>query len=107
MCDIFIYAEDKTYVVSSGLRNKFIANYLKGVEAFIDTYWRMIHKAAGWSALRYFLFVSHVSFDIALLFSCRRSCFQILLANNFLSGHDVAQVLLYYENLTGMDNWRE
>uniref|UniRef100_A0A8H7XPV3 Uncharacterized protein n=1 Tax=Psilocybe cubensis TaxID=181762 RepID=A0A8H7XPV3_PSICU len=66
-------------------RNKFIANYVKGVKAFIDTYWRMIHKAAGWSALRFFLFV--------------------FLANNFLTSHDVAQVLLYYQNLTGMEHW--
>ncbi|KDR68380.1 hypothetical protein GALMADRAFT_161032 [Galerina marginata CBS 339.88] len=66
-------------------RNKFIANYLKGVKSFIDDYWKIIHKAAGWDALRYFLF--------------------IFLANQFLNGHEVGQVLLHYEDLTGMEFW--
>jgi hypothetical protein len=33
-------------------------NYYKGVVAFIDAYWRMIHQAAGWKAMRYWLLVS-------------------------------------------------
>lgn len=39
-------------------RNKFIANYFKGMIAFVDEYWKMIHRAAGWDALRYWLLVS-------------------------------------------------
>lgn len=39
-------------------RNKLISNYLKGVIAFVDDYWKMIHRAAGWDALRYWCWVS-------------------------------------------------
>lgn len=39
-------------------RQCFIANYLKGVEAFIDQYWEFIHRAAGWGAVRAWLLVS-------------------------------------------------
>lgn len=38
-------------------RNKFISNYYKGAIAFVDEYWKIIHRAAGWDALRYWLFV--------------------------------------------------
>ncbi|KAH9910215.1 uncharacterized protein B0H18DRAFT_1130530 [Fomitopsis serialis] len=31
--------------------------YIKGVLAFVDEHWRMIHRAAGWGALRAFLLV--------------------------------------------------
>lgn len=58
-------------------RNKFVANYHKGTIAFVDSYWKMIHRAAGWDALRYWLLM--------------------LLANRFLSGHEVAEVLQHYE----------
>lgn len=44
-------------------RNKFIANYYKGTIAFVDAYWRMIHRAAGWDALRYWLLVSFDAWD--------------------------------------------
>ncbi|KAF8906729.1 hypothetical protein CPB84DRAFT_1844201 [Gymnopilus junonius] len=67
------------------IRNVFIANYYKGAIAFVDEYWKIIHKACGWDALRYFLF--------------------ILLANQFLNGHEIAQVLLHYEKHTGMAFW--
>ncbi|KAF9527426.1 hypothetical protein CPB83DRAFT_856154 [Crepidotus variabilis] len=66
-------------------RLEFIANYLEGTITFVDEYWKMIHRAAGWDALRYWLLM--------------------LLANRFLTGSDVAQVLLHYEELTGMANW--
>ncbi|THH09574.1 hypothetical protein EW145_g1928 [Phellinidium pouzarii] len=36
-------------------RNTFIADYERGVRMFIDEYWRMIHRAAGFSALRIWL----------------------------------------------------
>ena len=39
------------------LRNKLMSNYLKGVMAFVDDYWKMIHRAAGWDALRYWCWV--------------------------------------------------
>jgi hypothetical protein len=41
-------------------RNLFVSNYYKGIIAFVDQYWKFIHKAAGWAALRYWLFVSEV-----------------------------------------------
>lgn len=51
------------YIYSLGLggrpinRNRFIKDYYKGTKAFIDFYWKMIHRAAGWDALRYWLLV--------------------------------------------------
>lgn len=39
-------------------RDKFIPNYFEGVKHFIDEYGWMIHLAAGWGALRVWLFVS-------------------------------------------------
>lgn len=66
-------------------RNKFVANYHKGTIAFVDSYWKVIHRAAGWDALRYWLLM--------------------LLANRFLSGHEVAEILQHYESLTGMATW--
>jgi len=41
-------------------RSFFMANYLKGVEAFVDEYWLIIHHAAGWGALRAFLLVCSI-----------------------------------------------
>lgn len=38
-------------------RLKFIENYFMGAKAFIDEYWLMIHRAAGFSALRVWLLV--------------------------------------------------
>lgn len=32
--------------------------YMKGVTAFVDKYWKQIHLAAGWGALRVLLLVS-------------------------------------------------
>ncbi|TFK28537.1 hypothetical protein FA15DRAFT_42618 [Coprinopsis marcescibilis] len=66
-------------------RSKFIANYKKGVFMFIDAYWKMIHRAAGWDALRYWLL--------------------LLLANRFLTAKEVADSLKYYEAYTGMAQW--
>ena len=115
-------------------RNKFIANYYKGMIAFVDEYWKIIHRAAGWDALRYWLLVSkkkffscllNVSFPIwnkaennfspapppfiylfwMLLFLLFLLFIQMLLSNRFLTGHDVAQVLLHYEDLVGMAFW--
>jgi len=64
---------------------KFLANYCRGTEAFIDEYWRMIHRAAGWAALRAWL----------LMF----------VVNRFLTGSEVAHILRHYEGLTEMDSW--
>ncbi|KAF8804635.1 hypothetical protein BYT27DRAFT_7107484 [Phlegmacium glaucopus] len=66
-------------------RNKFIANYFKGMIAFVDEYWKIIHRAAGWDALRYWSLM--------------------LQSNHFLTGHEVAQVLVHYEGHTGMAFW--
>jgi hypothetical protein len=40
---------------------QFLADYYKGTVAFIDEYWRIIHRAAGWAALRTWLLVSVIS----------------------------------------------
>ncbi|RDB30322.1 hypothetical protein Hypma_007240 [Hypsizygus marmoreus] len=66
-------------------RNTFVADYYKGTIAFVNAYWRMIHRAAGWDALRYWLLM--------------------LLANRFINGNEVARILKHYEGLTGMDSW--
>jgi hypothetical protein len=42
--------------------NTFVADYYKGTIAFVDQYWKMIHLAAGWAALRNWLLVSFVTF---------------------------------------------
>ncbi|KAF9269511.1 hypothetical protein L218DRAFT_272438 [Marasmius fiardii PR-910] len=64
-------------------RMTFIRNYHDGVRMFIDQYWKMIRVAAGWEALRYWLLV--------------------LLANRFLTGHEVAELLKYYQKKVGWD----
>ncbi|TDL26650.1 hypothetical protein BD410DRAFT_800464 [Rickenella mellea] len=67
-------------------RNKFISNYFLGVQAFITQYWREIHKAAGFSALRVWLLV--------------------LVSNRFLTGPQFFDILKYYTDQTGMDLWK-
>ncbi|TFY69475.1 hypothetical protein EVJ58_g382 [Rhodofomes roseus] len=59
--------------------------YLKGILAFVDEYWRTIHRAAGWGALR--------------------ACLVMLVANRFLSASEVVKVLKHYESHTGMEYW--
>ncbi|KIY43504.1 hypothetical protein FISHEDRAFT_53376 [Fistulina hepatica ATCC 64428] len=66
-------------------RRFFISNFQNGCKKFVEDYYEMIHLTAGWDALRFLLLA--------------------LLANRFLTGHDVAVVLKYYESLTGMDYW--
>ncbi|KAG6902050.1 hypothetical protein C0995_005107 [Termitomyces sp. Mi166 len=66
-------------------KNFFIKDYYKGTKAFIDFYWKMIHRAAGWDALRYWLLM--------------------LVVNRFITGAEVASLLKHYESLTGMDTW--
>ncbi|KAG6917601.1 hypothetical protein DXG01_001830 [Tephrocybe rancida] len=62
-------------------------DYYKGTKAFVDFYWKMIHRAAGWDALRYWLLM--------------------LVVNRFITGAEVASLLKHYESLTGMDAWYE
>lgn len=66
-------------------RTEFMRSYYKGVIAFIDAYWRMIHQAAGWEAMRYWLL--------------------LLLTQRFLTGREVAKALKHYEERTGMSHW--
>ncbi|KAK0204113.1 hypothetical protein DFS33DRAFT_861413 [Desarmillaria ectypa] len=66
-------------------RSKFIANYCQGITEFVDEYWPIIHKAAGWKALRFWLMT--------------------MLANRYLKGEEVASVLKFYEAKTQMDLW--
>ncbi|KAI0634815.1 hypothetical protein C8Q77DRAFT_655753 [Trametes polyzona] len=61
------------------------SDYIQGVKSFLDKYWQFIHRAAGWRALRAFLLMLHV--------------------NKYLSLKEVAEVLIYYEERTGMDLW--
>ncbi|KAG9218155.1 hypothetical protein CCMSSC00406_0008094 [Pleurotus cornucopiae] len=68
-------------------RMEFLANYYQGVIMFVDEYWRMIHRAAGWNALRWHL--------------------MILKASKFLTFTDVAKVLKHYEYLVGMEYWEK
>jgi hypothetical protein len=81
---------------------KFIANYYFGTTAFIDEYWRMIHRAAGWAALRAWLLVR----GILLKNSCGILIrFKMFVVNRFLTGSEVAHILRHYEGLTNMDSW--
>ncbi|KAK0482243.1 hypothetical protein IW261DRAFT_1466979 [Armillaria novae-zelandiae] len=66
-------------------RSKFIANYCRGITEFVDEYWPIIHKAAGWKALRFWLMT--------------------MLANRYLKGEEVSSVLKFYESKTQMDLW--
>ncbi|CDO77956.1 hypothetical protein BN946_scf184971.g6 [Trametes cinnabarina] len=64
----------------------FILNkYENGVQSFLDQYWRMIHNAAGWRALRAFLMMLHV--------------------HKYLTLSGVTKMLKYYEEKTGMKLW--
>ncbi|EKM56487.1 uncharacterized protein PHACADRAFT_253645 [Phanerochaete carnosa HHB-10118-sp] len=59
--------------------------YRSGVQAFIDEYYVMIHRAAGWAALRAFLIV--------------------LAANKFLSIRDVLKLLCHYDKQVKRSEW--
>ncbi|KAJ8482870.1 hypothetical protein ONZ51_g5064 [Trametes cubensis] len=66
--------------------SKFIFNdYSKGVHQFLDKYWPIIHKAAGWRALRAFLLMMN--------------------ANHYFPMKKVLDALKYYEEKTGMKLW--
>lgn len=84
-------------------RTKFIADYAKGVRDFIDQYWKMIHRAAGWGALRYLLVASLDPSPLSA--ECSFVSMQLLLANRYLSAKDVAKSLKHYEEYTGMEHW--
>ncbi|KAL4073283.1 hypothetical protein V8B97DRAFT_2005937 [Scleroderma yunnanense] len=60
-------------------RNKFVANYFDGTKAFVKEYRKMIHQAAGLSALRTWLLV--------------------LCVNNFLSPLEVVSIIRFYQAL--------
>ncbi|KAJ7594525.1 hypothetical protein C8J56DRAFT_1044259 [Mycena floridula] len=60
-------------------RNYFIADYFRGLQAFLNEYWRMIHQAAGWKALRHFLLV--------------------MLVNRYIVSPEVARLLVHYDDL--------
>ncbi|KAH7915040.1 hypothetical protein BJ138DRAFT_222271 [Hygrophoropsis aurantiaca] len=66
-------------------RNLFVANYPRGMRAFVEQNWRMIHRAAGWAALRQWL--------------------MIFMTHKFLSPVDIVEILKYYQGLTGMRHW--
>ncbi|KII91251.1 hypothetical protein PLICRDRAFT_51427 [Plicaturopsis crispa FD-325 SS-3] len=66
-------------------RNLFVSNYYRGTLAFVDEYWRIIHRAAGWGALRVWLLM--------------------LVVNRFLQGPEIVDILKHYESLTGRATW--
>ncbi|TCD68854.1 hypothetical protein EIP91_009568 [Steccherinum ochraceum] len=67
-------------------RRKFIyEGHFVGATAFIVDYWKTIHQAAGWRALRSFLLM--------------------LMVNKYLNTSEVAKLLKQYEGKTGMDLW--
>lgn len=49
-------------------RNAFIGNYFENTVAFVDAYWKIIHRAAGWDAMRYWLFVCAFSTFLAFTY---------------------------------------
>ena len=82
--------------------NQFVANYLHGTKAFINKYWLVIHRTAGWGALRAWLLVSLTFADA---FLPMLTFTKVLAVNRFLTGAQVAEVLRHYEKFTGMDYW--
>lgn len=44
-----------------------MANHYAGTMSFVDEYWRIIHRAAGWAALRTWLLVDTCHFIISRL----------------------------------------
>jgi len=62
-----------------------LGDYCEKIKDFVDEYWRMIHRAAGWRALRGFLIM--------------------LVTNRYLKLPEVIQILKHYESHTGMDKW--
>ncbi|KAG1795333.1 uncharacterized protein HD556DRAFT_1442179 [Suillus plorans] len=66
-------------------RNKFVAEFFKGTETFINDNWKMIDRAAGVAALRTWLLVLSI--------------------NNFLLTSDVVVLLRHYRKLTGKKHW--
>ncbi|KAL5520250.1 hypothetical protein ACEPAG_9463 [Sanghuangporus baumii] len=67
-------------------RPKFIEDYEAGIRVFLDEYWRTIHRAAGFAALRTWLLV--------------------LVQNRYLTGTQLCDVLKYYKDRVGMDHWK-
>ncbi|KAL5496171.1 hypothetical protein ACEPAH_3088 [Sanghuangporus vaninii] len=67
-------------------RPKFIEDYEAGIRVFLDEYWRTIHRAAGFAALRTWLLV--------------------LVQNRYLTGTQFCDTLKYYKDLVGMDHWK-
>ena len=59
-------------------RREFIANYAEGVRLFVDESWQIIHRAAGFSALRVWLLVRFIVLSVHELNTdgsdCRCSC---------------------------------
>lgn len=87
------------------LRRKFIfEGHFKGASDFIEKYWKTIHQAAGWRALRSFLLVSSYCYRQGR-FGAELRCAQMLMVNKYLNTSEVAKLLKQYEGNTGMDLW--
>lgn len=50
------FPNDLAFIIGTSVKFVF-QGYLRGVQNFIDKYYEMIHRAAGWNSLRMFLLV--------------------------------------------------
>lgn len=88
--------------LSLSSRNGFKKDHLRGALKFVEDNWQLVHKGAGWRALRNFL--------VVWLFSWR---FYMRIANilrkqglglhGYLESNEVSQILARYEALTSME----
>jgi hypothetical protein len=62
----------------------------------------MIHRAAGWAALRAWLLVCVAVLEGLIIILSHAKMFVV---NRFLTGTEVASLLRYYESLTDMNSW--
>ncbi|EJD05229.1 uncharacterized protein FOMMEDRAFT_18842 [Fomitiporia mediterranea MF3/22] len=68
-------------------RPEFVKDYEKGVQMFIDEYWRYIHRAAGFSALHIWLLV--------------------LSKNRYLTAGQFVGLCKYYTDRVGLHHWAQ
>lgn len=82
-------------------RNGFKKDHLRGALKFVEDNWQLIHKGAGWRALRNLLVVWLSSWQLLLIANILRK--QGLGLHGYLESNEVSQVLARYETLTSMD----
>ncbi|KIY66304.1 hypothetical protein CYLTODRAFT_491609 [Cylindrobasidium torrendii FP15055 ss-10] len=72
-------------------RDVFLKNHFDGATAFVEKYWKTIHYAAGFGALRYWFITMMVRNTHG--------------NKPYLSAQELAQVLMRYQELVGMKDW--